>query len=166
MVPRHKALILIAAALFLGGCSLPRIIVLNDPLTPEERVNLGVAYEKNGEYEAAMREYEAASRKLPIAHLYMGNIHYQQGDIGKAEKAYRKAIRKTGDPRGYNNLAWLYFTEGGRLVEAEELARKAVELGPDNVDFRDTLNKIREKRQTTKPSLPTEADPATHLLVQ
>lgn len=151
LVPCHKALIFIVAVLLLSGCSMPRIIVLRDPLTPEEHVNLGVTYEKKGEYDAALREYEKGSKELPIAHLYMGNIYYQQGNIDKAESAYRRAIRETNDPRGYNNLAWLYFTQGIRLDEAEKLARKAVESVPDNVDFKDTLEKIVEKRRQGAP---------------
>lgn len=152
LVPCHTTVIVIVAAFFLGACSLPRIIVLHDPLTPEERLNLGVSYEKNGEYEAALREYDTASKKLPTAYLYMGNIYFQQGDVEGAEKSYREAIGKTGDPRAYNNLAWLYFTKDNRLDEAESLARKAVELAPDDGDFRDTLNRIVEKMRTGNPN--------------
>ena len=151
LVPCYKTIVVIVAALLLGACSLPRIIVLHDPLTPEEHLNLGVSYEKNGEYEAALREYDTASKKLPIAYLHMGNIYFQQGNVDEAEKSYTRAIGKTGDPRAYNNLAWLYFTKDNRLDEAESHARKAVELAPDDADFRDTLNKIVEKRRTGNP---------------
>jgi len=37
----------ILLAILLSGCALPRIIFLDDPLTPEEHINLGVAYEKS-----------------------------------------------------------------------------------------------------------------------
>lgn len=134
--------------LLLSGCSLPRIIVLDDPLTPEEHLNLGVAYEKNGEFDSALKEYHAASEKLPAAYLYIGNIYFQKADLDEAESYYKKAVKK--DPENadaYNNLAWLYYTKGERLDEAERLVVRAIELNPSRRDvYDDTLNKIMELR--------------------
>jgi tetratricopeptide (TPR) repeat protein len=126
---------------------MPRIVLLRDPLTPEEHINLGLSYEKNGEYDAALKEYESAAKNMPIGYLYIGNMYFQRGMIEKAEKAYKQAIDNTGDPRAFNNLAWLYYTSGGNLEEAEGLAGKAVELSPDNQEFTDTLTRIIEKRK-------------------
>jgi tetratricopeptide (TPR) repeat protein len=142
----YTTLCLIAATLLMGSCSLPRILVLNDPLTALEHVNLGVAYEQKGEPDSALKEYEVASDKLPIAYLYMGNIYFQEKDFTRAEDAYEKAIKKTGDPRALNNLAWLYYTTGRNMEKALDLAQKAVALSPDSPDFRDTLDKIMEKQ--------------------
>jgi tetratricopeptide (TPR) repeat protein len=133
---------------FNSGCSLPGLVIPRDPLTPEEHLNLGVAYEKQGELDAALREYESASRDMPLAYLYTGNAFFQKNDLKQAEKAYKKAIAKTGDPRAYNNLAWLYYTSNRKLDEAEVLARKAVGLSPGSRDFLDTLEKILSKRQS------------------
>lgn len=131
--------------LLLAGCSLPRIIILEDPLSPEEHLNLGVAYEKKGEWESAIKEYEAASKKLPVAYTYLGNVYFQRKEIQTAEEYYRKAIKK--DPENadaYNNLAWLYFTKKEQLEEAEQLALKAMELNPSKKDiYQDTLDQIR-----------------------
>lgn len=138
-------LLILGLLLCLASCSLPRILVLNDPLTPQEHVNLGVSYEHSGELDAALKEYETASRELPIAYLYMGNVLFQKKDFERARVAYQDAIEKTDDPRAYNNLAWLYYTEGTNLDEAERLAKKAVELAPDEKEFTDTLRMIREK---------------------
>jgi tetratricopeptide (TPR) repeat protein len=144
--PRHSTVILIILTLFVTSCSLPRILVIHDPLSAEEHINLGVAYEKKGELDAAMKEYTAASKTLPIAFLYMGNIYFTQKEYQKAEKAYWKAIRKLDSPEAYNNLAWLLYITDSKLDKAEKLAAKAVELSPQSDDFKDTLEKIREKR--------------------
>ena len=145
----YRAIGLIMLAMTLS-CSLPKIIVLQDPLTPEEHINLGVSYENKGELDAALKEYETASKKLPIAYLYIGNIYFQKNDFKNAEKNFKKAIKKTEDSMAYNNLAWLYYTMNKNLEEAERLARKAVELSPQSQDFTDTLNKIIERRKVNK----------------
>ncbi len=130
---------------FLAGCSLPRIIVLDDPLSPEEHLNLGVAYEKKGELDGAMKEYKAASAKLPVAYLYLGNVCLEKNELDKAEGYYRKAMAKMpGNGDAYNNLAWLYYTKKEKLDEAEGLALKAMTLNPSRKEiYQDTLDKIR-----------------------
>ena len=141
----------LCSLLFFSGCSLPRLIILKDPLTPEEHVNLGVTYEKQGDFDNAIREYEFAAKKLPSAYLYLGNAYFQKKDWKRAEKAYQGAIQK--DPNhadAFNNLAWLYYTRKENLDEAERLAQKALDLNPAKEDtYRDTLEKIREiKRES------------------
>jgi len=124
---------------------LPRIIVLEDPLTPAEHINLGVAYEKQGEIDNALKEYKEASRKLPSAYLYIGNIYFQRNELDEAETYYKKAIKKDAqNADAYNNLAWLYYTKKENLDEAGSLALKAIELNPLKKDvYQDTLEKIR-----------------------
>lgn len=143
------ALCFMLIALCLCACSLPRIMVLDDPLSPEEHLNLGVTYEKKGELDNAIKEYKAASEKLPVAYLYIGNIHFQKNEFDDAESCYRKAISK--DPNNadaYNNLAWLYYVKEVNLDEAERLALKAIELNPEKKSiYQDTLEKIREVKK-------------------
>jgi tetratricopeptide (TPR) repeat protein len=93
MIRTYYFLFLISYFLVASGCSLPRIIVLNDPLTPEEHINLGVTYEKKGELDSAIKEYEIASKRLPIAYLYLGNAYFQKNELEEAERYYRRAIK-------------------------------------------------------------------------
>lgn len=149
MIVKAKAynqIIFVLLALCLSaGCSLPRIIVLEDPLSPEEHLNLGVAYERKGELDSAIREYEAASKHLPVAYLYLGNVYFQKKELDEAERYYRKAIDKDpGNADACNNLAWLYYAKRENLEKAEELALKALALNPAKKDiYQDTLEKIR-----------------------
>lgn len=142
-----KAFGLIFVLCALCSCSLPHIAILHDPLTPEEHVNLGLSYEKNREFDAALREYRTASSKLPIAYLYMGNVEFQKNEFEKAENWYKKAIDKARSPYAFNNLAWLYYSTNKNLGQAEELAKKAIEMSPESTEFHDTLIKIQEKRR-------------------
>lgn len=132
--------------LLLLGCAFPRIIVLDDPLSPEEHLNLGVTYEKNGELDNALKEYQVASKKLPVAYFYMGNIYFQKDEFDEAESCYKKAIKKEPENAdAYNNLAWLYFIKKKNLDEAERLVLKAIELNPVKKNiYQDTFEKIRE----------------------
>ncbi|NCO68036.1 MAG: hypothetical protein COY75_10165 [Nitrospirae bacterium CG_4_10_14_0_8_um_filter_41_23] len=138
-------LLLTTYFLLLCACAFPRIIVLDDPLSPEEHLNLGVTYEKNGELDNALKEYQVASKKLPVAYLYMGNIYFQKDEFDEAESCYKKAIKKEPENAdAYNNLAWLYFIERKNLDEAERLVSKAIELNPAKKNiYHDTLDKIR-----------------------
>jgi len=139
----------LCSLLFFSSCTFPRIILLEDPLTSEEHLNLGVAYEKEGELDSAIREYKLATKKLPVAYVYLGNAYFQKNELDEAEQYYKTAIKQeTHNSDAYNNLAWLYYVTGGNLNEAESLALKAMELNPSkNNTYRDTLEKIRELKR-------------------
>jgi tetratricopeptide (TPR) repeat protein len=149
-----------AALAVISGCSLPRIIVLEDPLSPEEHLKLGMAYESKKEYDLAVGEYTTASRSLPVAYLFLGNVLFLQGKYVESEQRYRRAIKELpGDPRPSNNLAWLYYTQGIKLEEAENLARRALSLAPAGEDapYRDTLDRILKARGLEGTSSQTQS---------
>jgi len=142
-------LILLFFFLTTASCAIPKIIVLHDPLSPEEHINLGLTYEKKGETEGAVEQYRKASKDLPIAYLYLGNIYYVKGEYSAAEGYYRKGIEKKPDlADAYNNLAWMFYQSGTNLKEAAALSQKALELDPSNDTYKDTLKAVEERIKT------------------
>ncbi len=112
-------------------------------------MNLGVTYEKQGDFENAIREYKLAAKKIPQGYLFLGNVYFQQGDLDQAEKFYKEALEKEPENADVlNNLAWLYYTKRENLDEGEELAVRAIELNPEKKGiYLDTLEKIREVKR-------------------
>jgi len=117
---------------------------------------LGVAYEKRGEFVDAIHQYELAREGGLVgrAELYLGNAWLGRGDVSKAEAHYRGALES--DPechQAMNNLAWLIAMRDGDLVEAEELARRALAIaelsGNESgmAEYRHTLATIMSKKQ-------------------
>ncbi len=58
---------------------------------------------------------------------------------GAYAEAKKRLDENPNDPSALNNLAWLCARTGMRVAEGLELARRAVELEPDNASFLDTL---------------------------
>ena len=145
-------LLMLALLVIIAGCAMPRVIIYDDPLSSEEHLKLGMAYEKDGELDNAIREYKAAARRLPIAYLYLGNVHFQKNDLDQAERYYKKAIRKEAHNADvHNNLAWLYYIREENLDKAENLALRAMELDPSKRDvYMDTLEKVRKLKGRNK----------------
>jgi tetratricopeptide (TPR) repeat protein len=119
------------------------VVALHDPLSADEHVALGVAYEREGKPDRAVVEYKAALRAQSDhvqALVNLGNLAVAAGDFGDAEAWYGRAVRIGGPVAapGANNLAWLYLTQGKRLASAESLARKAMAWDP-RPEYVDTL---------------------------
>jgi tetratricopeptide (TPR) repeat protein len=120
------ALLLLAALLFLtaaAGCGhVPRVIVLEDPLSADEHVALGVAYEEKGELALAAREYERALKKDASsfrARVNLGNVRLAEKRYGDAREEYLEALAlRPGDPEATNNLAWAAIRSGNGLEDA------------------------------------------------
>jgi len=152
---------LLLALLLAAGCSrVPRIIVLEDPLTAAEHVDLGVAYERKGELDLARREYERAlvkDEKFLQARVNLGNIHLAKKEFAKAREEYLRALElRPGDAGATNNLSWAAIFSGEGIGEA--LSRmEAVVSGPGGrrPTLLDTLGVLRMR--ANRPGAAEEA---------
>jgi Tfp pilus assembly protein PilF len=120
----------VAAAVFLGGCGLSRRLVrFNDPLTPEEHIQLGLSYENQNLPTNAEREYRAAlhgDKRNVVARVALGNLAYAGGRLDEAETAFRAAVKLAPDNAAANNNLAMVLAERGRdLTRAEKCAQKA-----------------------------------------
>ena len=126
----------VLALLILCGCSLPRIIVLNDPLSAEEHNNLGKIYESQEKLDLASQQYREAlkkDRKSVPSLLLLGDLSFRTGNYAEAESAYKKAINlEPGNGDLYNNLCWVYLEQQSGIEKAEELIKKALTLTPEH----------------------------------
>ena len=153
--------LLLLVLLLAGGCSrIPKIIVLEDPLTATEHVDLGVAYERKGELDLARKEYEKAllkDGKFYRARVNLGNVFLAKKEYGKARGEYLLALGlRPGDAEATNNLSWAAISSGERIDDA--LARmESVVTGPEGrrAALLDTLGVLRMR--ANRPSAAQEA---------
>jgi tetratricopeptide (TPR) repeat protein len=144
-----RRLLPLLLALLLTGCALPRVIVLNDPLDARQHNDLGVAYERRGETDLALREYDRAAAQAkewarPL--INRGNVEAGLGRWREAQKSYRQALRREPlHAEAMNNLAWALL-QTQEPEEAREWARKAVAAAPGEPAFLDTLAGIELAR--------------------
>ena len=142
-------LLFLLVLLLTGGCSrIPKIIVLEDPLTAAEHVELGVAYERKGDLDLALREYERALRKdgtFYRARVNLGNIFLAKKEYGKAREEYLLALElRPGDAEATNNLSWAAIFSGEGIDEALVRMEAVVSgSGGRQPVFLDTLGVLR-----------------------
>ncbi|MFN3813136.1 MAG: tetratricopeptide repeat protein [Aquificaceae bacterium] len=140
----RRVVLLLLSSLF--SCSMPGIVVWEDPLTAEEHVNLGYIYEKKGELDLAKGEYQKAIKKdksFWVAYYNLGNIYAKEGNYKKAQESYRRALDiNPEDPDTLNNLAYVLFKQG-KKEEALVLIKKAINM-EDKKEYRNTLKEIED----------------------
>lgn len=140
------AVIVILIALSAVSCTVPRIIVMEDPLTAAEHNDLGIAYEHKGLLDLAEKEFLRAVKceeSWAIPYFNLGNLYYRKGDHEKAEQSYREALAR--DERyadALNNLAFVLCGQG-RYGEAKALIEKALAI-EHKQEYLDTERKILE----------------------
>jgi len=142
-----KRILPVLLMLLLASCTMPKIIVIDDPLTAQQHNDLGAAYEGKGDFDLAGKEYEKAIKKnrdWVIPYLNLGHLYYRQDKLDQAERALREGLRVKGDhPDLLNNLAWVLM-EKGQLEQAKALIDKAIAF-EDKEEYRDTRQEILER---------------------
>jgi len=125
------------------------------PFTAEELPYLQsvTALERMDMHEVTAQAYATALRRWPRslpALMGLGNTRYALGDLAGAEEAFRHAAQfHPQSAAAHNNLAQT-LSDQKRYPEAEESARRAVELGaggPLRELFQQTLEEILRHRQ-------------------
>jgi tetratricopeptide (TPR) repeat protein len=134
--PALFTLLIFITLFMLFGCSLPKIIILNDPLSAAEHDNLGRIYESQGKFDLAAQQYRSALKqdsKSLTSLLLLGDLSFRTKHYPEAESSYEKAIKlqpENGDI--YNNLCWVYLEQNVELGKAGELIEKAMTTKPEH----------------------------------
>lgn len=104
-----------------------------------------IGLEQVGRIESASRGYASALRRWPdnlLAYMGAGNTAYALGDFFAAAAAYRAALRI--DPQqaeAWNNLAYA-LAQLGRPDASRDAIQHALQLAPDNRNFKDSLEEL------------------------
>jgi tetratricopeptide (TPR) repeat protein len=112
---------------------LLRTVALH-PENPANRQSLAALYQQHGRLQEAVAVMHSLCRLQPDdagSMLRLGVLQVQQGDLSAAERTFQTTIERNPDvTAGYVALAQLWMQSGQRLVEARDLARRAVSMEP------------------------------------
>ena len=115
-------------------------------VTPREGLQLALV---RADFALARRYAEPILEAVPEdpnANFAMGMSYYVQKQYARSEEFLKRCLVKNAkEPAVWNNLAMIML-KTGRLDEAEQHAKKALELIPDSAEVKDTLKQIREAR--------------------
>lgn len=145
---------LIILTLLLVGCSLPKVIVLHDPLDARQHNDLGVSYQANREFDLALREYRRAAEldddwARPL--INGGNTLAAMEQWSQAAEFYRRALqRQPEQAEAMNNLAWVLLQQGD-LMQARQWAEKAVKNSSRTAAYLDTLSAVKDRQEEMSP---------------
>jgi hypothetical protein len=108
--------------------------------------NCGVAYDRLGQDEHAIRAYTRAIEQglVTVGHANRGRVYARMGRMAEAESEYIAAAEAEIDParRHYRNGLRLARFHADRLGEARREFEAALALQPDFVAARDALQKL------------------------
>ncbi len=109
-----------------------------EPENTGHRLNLGALHEHAGEISEAQRIYEALIEREPEqarGHAALVRLHLQQQEHEKAISHAREATRKEPSPHHFVLLAQT-LAESGKLDDAATAIERAIELDPNNPEWR------------------------------
>ncbi len=149
-----------------------------DPKCANAYNNLGVALKNKGRVDEAITEWKKTLHLDPkhaYAHRNLGEALLRQGRFAEAEAAYREAIRLNPNSASFHDqLAWLLATcvepKFRNYPQAIELAKRAVQLAPQEWNFWNTLGvayrnggQLDEAEKTLREAIRLKADwPSAH----
>ena len=115
-------------------------------VTPREGLQLALV---RADFALARRYAEPILEAIPDdpnANFAMGMSYYVQKQYARSEEYLKRClIRNSKEPAIWNNLAMIML-HTQRYDEAEEHAKKALELIPESAEVKDTLKQIRDAR--------------------
>jgi tetratricopeptide (TPR) repeat protein len=128
-----------------------------EPGNPLLWLNLGIAQQRTGEYDAALDSFRRAAGiddSLADAWGSMGLILFERKDFGAAEECYRASIaRDGGSAKVWNNLGALFFNQS-RFEDARRCFEEALSRSPLLYDalfnMRDVCRELRDYRAASE----------------
>jgi len=117
-------------------------------LTAEQWFHLGTELESQAPADArnAYRRALDLDPDSSDAHLNLGRLEHESGELGKAEAHYRDAVRcAPDDPTGHFNLGVL-LEDRGRFDEAVHAYEQAIARDPESADAHYNLGLLLETR--------------------
>ncbi|MDR1654874.1 MAG: tetratricopeptide repeat protein [Treponema sp.] len=128
-----------------------------EPENPLLWLNLGIARQRTGDYEAAVEcFYQTVNidNFISEAWVSLGLIYYELEQFELAENCYCSALQvEENDPKVWNNMGALYFTLGNN-EEARRCFEEAVRLAPMYYDalynLRDTCMELNDYRAASE----------------
>jgi protein O-mannosyl-transferase len=117
------------------------------PLSNQARNALGKFYLDAGNLADAEIQYRASVESLPNLEAWdqLGDLYLREGAPGRAEEAWRQAIRlSTFDGHAHVSLGNIYLSSG-REAEAEKEYRIVLLLDPNSADALQGLRKLHPK---------------------
>lgn len=142
------------------------------PLTPAQRVALGIRAFDHGDFEAALQAYAGAQVDAPEApeiFYNLGITYYRQGNYDKALEALHKAAQTTLDAqfeaKTHYNIGNT-LVQQGKLQEALDAYKRSLALNRDDADAKYNIEYLQRmiKALASKQKDQQEKDPLNQLL--
>jgi tetratricopeptide (TPR) repeat protein len=117
------------------------------PLSLDELYEIGCDLEETdpGHAEASYRQVLARAPAHADAHVNLGRLLHERGDLNAAETHYREALAsRPGDPTATFNLG-VALEDDGRVDEALQAYERAITLNPQNADAHYNAARLYEK---------------------
>jgi hypothetical protein len=112
-------------------------VLKKSPNKARPHYNLGVAYQRQGRFDGAIREYQTAINLNPNhakAYSNMGAVYHQQERLDDAIREYQTAIKLKPDYVDTHYNLGLAYHKQGRLDDAIREYQTAIKLKPDYAD--------------------------------